>query len=112
MKYITTELDNNVLLIGLNRPEKRNAFSSTMINELTDAYEEMEENDQVRCAILFAHGAHFTSGLDLGEIAPKILQGASFIQKEKIDPWGIYSNKKTDKTRYCCCSWYVSHTWN
>ena len=50
MKYITTELDNNVLLIGLNRPEKRNAFSSTMINELTDAYEEMEENDQVRCA--------------------------------------------------------------
>lgn len=97
MKYITTELDNNVLLIGLNRPEKRNAFSSTMINELTDAYEEMEENDQVRCAILFAHGAHFTSGLDLGEIAPKILQGASFIQKEKIDPWGIYSNKKRTK---------------
>ena len=72
------------MLIGLNRPEKRNAFSSTMINELTDAYEEMEENDQVRCAILFAHGAHFTSGLDLGEIAPKILQELLLFKKKRL----------------------------
>lgn len=97
MKYITTEFQNHVLLIGLNRPDKRNAFTSTMINELADAYEEMEANDQVRCAVLFAHGDHFTSGLDLGEIAPKIIQGADFINPDKIDPWGVYSNKKRTK---------------
>ena len=97
MKYISTQLKNNVFYIGLNRPDKRNAFSSIMINELSDAYEEAENNDDIRCSVLFAHGDHFTSGLDLAEIAPKIIQGASFIQREKIDPWGIYSNKKRSK---------------
>ena len=97
MKYVTTAIENHVLLIGLNRANKRNAFSSTMINELADAYEYMEENDQIRCGVLFAHGDHFTTGLDLGEIAPKIMAGASFIQKDKVDPWGVYSNKKRTK---------------
>ena len=97
MKYVTTEVENHVLLIGLNRADKRNAFSSTMINELADAYEEMEKNDQIRCGVLFAHGDHFTTGLDLGEIAPKIMAGTSFIQKDKVDPWGVYSDKKRTK---------------
>ena len=97
MKCITTAIEGHVLLIGLNRADKRNAFSSTMIAELADAYEYMEENDQIRCGILFAHGDHFTTGLDLGEIAPKIMAGASFIQKDKVDPWGVYSNKKRTK---------------
>ena len=97
MKYVSTKLENHVLLIGLNRADKRNAFSSTMISELADAYDYMEENDEVRCGVLFAHGDHFTTGLDLGEIAPKIMAGASFIQEDKIDPWGVYSKKKRTK---------------
>ncbi|MEM6800817.1 MAG: crotonase/enoyl-CoA hydratase family protein [Bacteroidota bacterium] len=97
MSFVTTELKGHVLLIGLNRPEKRNAFTSSMISELADAYEKLEENDQIRSGVLFAHGEHFTTGLDLGEIAPKIMQGASFIKDDKIDPWGIYSKKKRTK---------------
>ncbi|MEM6767832.1 MAG: crotonase/enoyl-CoA hydratase family protein [Bacteroidota bacterium] len=97
MAQISTELQGHVFLIGLNRPEKRNAFSSTMLAELADAYDHMEENDQIRCGLLFAHGDHFTAGLDLGEIAPKIIQGEPLIQEDKVDPWGIYTKKKRTK---------------
>ena len=97
MTYVSTELQDHVLLIGLNRPEKRNAFTSTMISQLADAYERLEEDEQIRCGVLFAHGDHFTAGLDLVEITPKIMQGASFIDEDKIDPWGVYSKKKRTK---------------
>lgn len=97
MEHITTELENHVLLIGLNRPEKRNAFNAKMLAELGDVYDGMEENDEIRCAVVFAHGAHFTAGLDLGDIAPRIMQGDSLLPTDKIDPWGIYSPKKRTK---------------
>ncbi|MEM6723489.1 MAG: crotonase/enoyl-CoA hydratase family protein [Bacteroidota bacterium] len=97
MTFVTTALKNHVLLIGLNRPEKRNAMHSTLLHQLAEAYTQAEANDDVRCAVLFAHGDHFTAGLDLGEIAPKIINGEEFIPKGKIDPWGVYSEQQRTK---------------
>ena len=53
-----------ILTITLNRPERRNALTSTMIQELTLALREAEDS---RCGIVVLRGAgqHFCSGLDL-----------------------------------------------
>ncbi len=41
-----------------------------MFDELAAAYTRYEEDDALRCALVFAHGAHFTGGLDLALVGP------------------------------------------
>ena len=57
----------HVLLMGLNRPEKRNAFDLDLYRELSGAYGELHRNPDLRCGVLYARGDHFTAGLDLPE---------------------------------------------
>src|SRR5271170_1166093 len=71
---VTVERRGHVLLMGLNRPHKRNAFNLAMIDQLARAYHELETDDELRCGLLFAHGEHFTGGLDLAEVGP-VIQG-------------------------------------
>lgn len=56
---VTVERRGHVLLMGLNRPDKRNAFNLTLIDQLAVAYHELEEDEELRCGVLFAHGDHF-----------------------------------------------------
>ena len=67
---ITLEVEDHVLLIGLNRPEKRNAADLTMLRELSLAFGKLDVTPDLRVGIVFAHGEHFTSGLDLNDVAP------------------------------------------
>ncbi|MEM9878214.1 MAG: crotonase/enoyl-CoA hydratase family protein [Pseudomonadota bacterium] len=62
---ISLAIEDHVLLMGINRPEKYNGFTPTMLAELEEAYLKMEADDDIRCGFLFAHGKHFTAGLDL-----------------------------------------------
>jgi enoyl-CoA hydratase/carnithine racemase len=72
---VTLETRGHVLLIGLNRPDKRNAFDLDMYRELGLAYGELNRNPELRCGVLFAHGDHFTAGLNLPEWAPAFTAG-------------------------------------
>ena len=67
---VTLERDGDVLLIGLNRADKRNAFNRALIAELSLAYGTLDRDPGARCGLLFAHGEHFTGGLDLADVAP------------------------------------------
>src|SRR5258708_11844681 len=73
---VTRERRGHVLLVGLNRVAKRNAFDLAMLGELARAYGELERDAEVRCGVLFAHGEHFTGGVDLPPGAPPPLPGA------------------------------------
>ena len=84
-KRITTETRGHVLLIGLNRPAKLNAFDPQMLAELAEAYGELERGPH-RCAVLFAHGEHFTAGLDLAKVAPVVAGGGGLFPEGTIDP--------------------------
>ena len=85
---ITVERRGHVLLIGLNRPEKRNAFNLQLIDELAQAYYRVEHDDEIRCGVVFAHGPHFTGGLDLAEVGPRIRSGEMYgTGPGRIDPW-------------------------
>jgi enoyl-CoA hydratase len=85
---VTVERRGHVLLMGLNRPAKRNAFNLAMLDQLAVAYHELESDDDIRCGVLFAHGDHFTGGLDLAEVGPVIAEGGlSFSWPGRRDPW-------------------------
>ncbi len=85
---VTVELRGHVLLIGLNRPAKRNAFNLTLIDQLAAAYYRLENDEDVRCGVLFAHGEHFTGGLDLAQVGPLIREHVlDFSSPGRRDPW-------------------------
>src|SRR5258708_19710646 len=69
---VSLERDGHVLLIGLNRPHKRNSFDRAMLADLSRAYALLESDDSLRAGVLFAHGDHFTAGLDLVDVGPGI----------------------------------------
>jgi len=58
-----------VLILTLNRPEKRNALSRALIQTLTAALRRAEQDDAVRVLILTGAGPSFCAGLDLREVA-------------------------------------------
>ena len=60
--HVTTERQGHVLLMGLDCVAKRNTFDRAMLNVLGRAYAELEEDDQLRRGVLFAHGERFTAG--------------------------------------------------
>jgi enoyl-CoA hydratase len=86
---VTLEREGHVLLIGLNRPEKRNAFNVAMLTDLSRAYGLLESDDDLRAGVLFAHGEHFTAGLDLVDVAPHIAGGDLPAPEDGRDPWRL-----------------------
>ena len=67
MEYSTLkfERDGQVVTLTLNRPEKRNAISAPMIDDLVAALSAAEADKSVRVVILTGAGKAFCSGMDL-----------------------------------------------
>ena len=64
-EQITTELDEGILTITLNRPERLNAWTATMGRELIEAFDDADENDDVRAIIMTGAGRGYCAGADL-----------------------------------------------
>ena len=92
---VSREVRDNIMLIGLDRATKRNAFDSYMIHDLSVALTEYEDGEDLRCAVIFAHGEHFTAGLDLVELQPKLASGVFHFNPNEINPWGTSARKRT-----------------
>ncbi|HEX8438536.1 crotonase/enoyl-CoA hydratase family protein [Archangium sp.] len=86
---ITLELRGHLALIGINRPDKRNAFDVTMLRAFAAAMTEADRNSDVRCMVVFAEGDHFSAGLDLASVAPVVSRGERLFPEGTIDPWAI-----------------------
>ena len=87
---VTIERDGHLLLMGLNRPEKRNAADFAMLQELSLAYGELDRDPELRVGVVFAHGDHFTGGLDLGDVAPRIgPNGLDIVPEGGLNPWQV-----------------------
>ncbi len=92
---ISVEQRGKVLLIGLNRPAKRNAFDIQMLGELAAAYTKLENSEDLRCGVLFAHGTMFTAGLDLANVAPEVEKSGGVLKfdENSIDPLNLQSER-------------------
>jgi enoyl-CoA hydratase len=92
-RCVTVEKDGDVLLIGVDRAAKRNAWNLQVIREVADAYEQLADSD-ARVGVVFGHGEHFSAGLDLAEVlpavqvdGPDVLGGAG-----RFDPFGLWND--------------------
>lgn len=73
---ITYETEGPLAWITLNRPQKLNAISKTMVGELNRAMDQAQQDDDVRVILLKGEGRAFSAGFDLEpEAAPGAAQG-------------------------------------
>lgn len=62
---LRTECEDGVFTLTLNRPDKLNAFTLTMMKELLAVYDEIDRDDAVRAVIVTGEGRGFCAGADL-----------------------------------------------
>jgi enoyl-CoA hydratase/carnithine racemase len=63
---ILYEVEDNIATITLHRPEKMNAFTHVMMNEMIAAFDQIDADDNVRAVIVTGHGDRaFCAGADL-----------------------------------------------
>ena len=79
-------VQDNILLISINRPAKRNGFTPKMFRELGEAYTLLDDDPELWVGVLHAQGAHFTAGLDLPSIAPLMRAGIKAVPLGLVDP--------------------------
>ena len=84
---ISTERRGNILLMGVDRPEKRNGVTPRMWSQLKEAYTLLDEDPELRVGVLFGHGDHFTAGLDLPRWQEGMKQRGSAPRNDaQVDP--------------------------
>src|SRR4051795_5935865 len=64
-EQIRYELAENVLTLTMNRPDRLNAWTPTMLRELLDAFDRADGDDDVRVVIITGEGRGFCAGADL-----------------------------------------------
>lgn len=100
---ILVETRGNVLLIGINRPEKRNALTLDMYFDMARAYGELDRNKDLRCGLLYAVGDHFTSGLDLPQWGAAFAKGKVDLEDDMLDPYGLLEESRCRKPVVMAC---------
>ena len=87
---LLTERRGHVLLMGLNRPAKRNAMTVSLFQDLALAYGRLHRDPELRVGVLYGMGPAFTGGLDLTQWAPVFGAGRwPAIPEGGIDPFGL-----------------------
>ncbi|HET9843831.1 MAG TPA: enoyl-CoA hydratase-related protein [Gammaproteobacteria bacterium] len=64
-ELIKTEIQEHILIITITRSEKLNALTQKMYHQLNEAFDELNQNPNVRVGLLHGEGDHFTAGNDL-----------------------------------------------
>jgi enoyl-CoA hydratase len=64
-EHLTFSRQGATAIVTMNRPEAKNALSLPMLVGMADAWAEINDNDEIRCAILTGAGGTFCAGMDL-----------------------------------------------
>ncbi|MBD1424143.1 enoyl-CoA hydratase/isomerase family protein [Sphingobacterium arenae] len=64
-QYIRIKKTDFRMEVTLARPEKRNAFTPTMVNEIAHAFQDANQDDSIKVVMLKAEGPVFCAGMDL-----------------------------------------------
>lgn len=86
---IDTEVRGHVLLIGINRPAKRNGWTPPMFLQLAEALTRLDDEPALRVAVLHAFGDHFTAGLDLPVVAEFLRRGEKLVPAGMVEPFDL-----------------------
>jgi enoyl-CoA hydratase len=72
---VLVERDGHVVTITLNRPDKRNAFNAEVLCRLCDAWDLVDDDPDIRAAILTGAGGNFSAGADLDRLVGAMISG-------------------------------------
>jgi 2-(1,2-epoxy-1,2-dihydrophenyl)acetyl-CoA isomerase len=86
MSTILFEIQNNVAVITLNRPEKFNSFNREMALDLQQRLDDCATDPLIRCVYLTGKGKAFCAGQDLGELTGDNPPGFEVILSEHYNP--------------------------
>jgi len=70
-KDIAVEVKDHIATVTLNRPQKLNAYTTLMGDELTHAYTDLSKDTDVRVIVMTGAGRGFCSGADVGNVFQK-----------------------------------------
>jgi enoyl-CoA hydratase/carnithine racemase len=68
-QLLVTAPDDGVVTVTINRPDKRNALSIALRDEMSDAFDSIAQDIDVRVVVLTGSGSVFSAGFDLTEFA-------------------------------------------
>ena len=76
-EFVRKEIRGPIAVLFIDRPDCRNALSSMVINELTDALDSVKYNPAIRAVVLTGTGSAFCAGMDLKEASssPRSAEG-------------------------------------
>lgn len=67
MEHTKIDIADGIMTLTLNRPEKLNAYTARMGDEIAYAFEQADQNDDVRVVVLTGAGRGFCSGADISD---------------------------------------------
>src|SRR6516225_739358 len=76
MSNVITEIDDPIAIIRLNRPEKLNAFTFAMIEEIRSALNRAAADERVVGIVITGNGRAFSAGLDAGDLRRSTQEGS------------------------------------
>lgn len=83
---LLVQIENNTCIITINRPDKLNALNKTVIEELSSAIDEVNNNTEIRSAIITGSGAKaFVAGADISEFSSLNAAGGKALAKRGQD---------------------------
>ena len=90
---VTVDKDGHLLLIGVDRADKRNAWDLATAAAVGAAYDRLAEDDDLRVGVLYGHGDHFSAGLDLAEVGPAVTEKGPAVLAggAQHDPFGLWA---------------------
>ncbi|MBW2272998.1 MAG: enoyl-CoA hydratase [Deltaproteobacteria bacterium] len=88
---LLVEKSEGIATLTLNRPKSMNALSAALRNAITLAFQELQDDDEVRVAIVTGAGRAFCAGLDLKELgsgAPEV--GTESVRGDMMQAIGAF----------------------
>jgi enoyl-CoA hydratase len=81
----------HLLVIGVDRVDKRNAWNRQIIREVAEAYDRLGADPDLRVGVVHGLGEHFSAGLDLVDVLPALTgDGGAVLPAGSYDPWDFF----------------------
>jgi enoyl-CoA hydratase/carnithine racemase len=97
---ISLDRDGAIATITLDRPDRLNAFTEAMLEELVDAFDRTDADDDVRAVIVTGRGRAFCAGADLGAGDATFERAAeAFTMERHADGGGVLARRIFDSAK-------------
>ncbi len=84
-EHIIVEIQDGVGLVRLNRPKVMNALNYTLMKELMDALEALDQDENVGCIVITGNERAFAAGADIREMAEAT--PVDLLGSDRFDQW-------------------------